>query len=180
MWDRWEVSDNESFTLQQFLDRLKKKYGFTPMGVVQGSTMIYMPMPMYKKKLDTPLVQLLKETESGKYDMVVSFSDSAGKNVEGVPVVRFIKKDKKVASKKSGKSEKKTKGSSSSKKKASAAGEEKKSRRKKSSSDKDKKISSTEKKSSGDRNRSKSSTKKTIGERAGEKRTKDVRPEPNK
>ena len=133
MWDRWEVRGGENFTLQQFLDRLKKKYKLSPMGIVQGSSMVYMPMPMYKKKLDIPMVKLLKETEPNKFDMVVTLSDATGNNVEGVPVVRFSlsKKEKKSSSKEKSSDKKKTRKS----RKDSGAEPEKKKRKKEHASD---------------------------------------------
>lgn len=119
--------------MQQFLDRLKKKYKLSPMGIVQGSSMVYMPMPMYKKKLDIPMVKLLKETEPNKFDMVVTFSDATGNNVEGVPVVRFSlsKKEKKSSSKEKSSDKKKTRKS----RKDSGAEPEKKKRKKEHASD---------------------------------------------
>ena len=122
MWDQWEIRGGDDMTLGQLFDRIKKKFGLTPAGVVQGTSMIYMPMAMYKKKLDLPLVSLLKETESRKYDMVVTFIDSKGANVEGAPPVRFS-----VRQSRSHKSSKGSRASSSKEKK------EKKSKREKNS-----------------------------------------------
>merc|ERR1719282_76331 len=50
---------------------------------------------MHKKKLDRPVVSLLKETENRKYDAIVTFVNAKGENVEGVPSVRFRLRDPK-------------------------------------------------------------------------------------
>lgn len=122
MWDRWEVKATKDCTLQEFLTTLKSKYTLNPMGIVQGSSMIYMPMPMYKKKLDLRLVDLLKPTlGSSSYDMVVTFADDNHANVEGVPTVRFtICESKKTSSKRkrTGEKDKKHKSSATDEKKS--------------------------------------------------------------
>ena len=138
MWDQWEVRGSEQTTLKQYFSRLKKKYGLTPVGVVQGTTMVYLPMPMHKKKLERPVVSLLKETEDRKYDAIVTFVNSKGENVEGIPSVRFRLRDPKEPGTARGSSKKRSssspKQSKSSSKESATPEKERKKKKKRSSS----------------------------------------------
>ncbi|XP_050399847.1 ubiquitin-like modifier-activating enzyme 6 [Patella vulgata] len=92
MWDRWEVTGNKDFTLQQFLDYFKTTYGLEPSMVVHGVKMVFVPiMPGHMKRKPHTMLKLLKPTASIKYmDLVLSFDNESGndedEDIAGPPV----------------------------------------------------------------------------------------------
>uniref|UniRef100_A0A8C4MSW0 E1 ubiquitin-activating enzyme n=1 Tax=Equus asinus asinus TaxID=83772 RepID=A0A8C4MSW0_EQUAS len=52
IWDRWTIHGKEDFTLLDFINAVKEKYGIEPTMVVQGVKMLYVPvMPGHAKRL---------------------------------------------------------------------------------------------------------------------------------
>ena len=130
IWDRWEVLGWEKFTLQGLFDYFLFKHRLTVKGVVYGSTMVYIPLPTYQKRLPIPLNEQLKKgavLASSEYefvDIVVNFTDSKGRDVPS-PAIRYyftggdpdsIQKLKERASRKRKKSSSKSDASKKSKK----------------------------------------------------------------
>lgn len=120
LWDRWDVRGYAEFTLQNLFDYFKNKYHLTIVGVLQDSTMVYIPMPMYNKRLGNPLRDLLKDSGLGYANVVLNFADSKGNQISGPPVRYYftggdpsiLTKSKKSKDKKSSsKSDKKSKDS---------------------------------------------------------------------
>jgi len=89
LWDRWDVRGD--MTLEQFVKHFKSKYNLTVTGVFQDTAMVYVPMfPGHKKRLPSPMSVLLKNPNGQKYiDLIVSFADDAGSDVNG-PSVRYF------------------------------------------------------------------------------------------
>ncbi|KAI8793388.1 ubiquitin-like modifier-activating enzyme 6 isoform X1 [Biomphalaria glabrata] len=88
IWDKWEIRGSENFTLQNFIDQCKEKFGFEASSIVQGVKIIYMPfMPGHNKKLPMQMTKLLKPVADQQYvDLVVSFDGDDGEDVPGPPV----------------------------------------------------------------------------------------------
>ncbi|KAH9520216.1 Ubiquitin-like modifier-activating enzyme 6 [Bulinus truncatus] len=88
IWDKWEIRGSSNFTLQNFIDQCKEKFGFEASSIVQGVKIIYMPfMPGHNKKLPMQLIKLLKPVSDQQYvDLVVSFDGDNGEDVPGPPV----------------------------------------------------------------------------------------------
>uniref|UniRef100_A0A670JJD4 E1 ubiquitin-activating enzyme n=1 Tax=Podarcis muralis TaxID=64176 RepID=A0A670JJD4_PODMU len=52
IWDRWTIYGKDDFTLLDFINAVKEKYGIEPTMVVQGVKMLYVPvMPGHVKRL---------------------------------------------------------------------------------------------------------------------------------
>ncbi|XP_013913395.1 PREDICTED: ubiquitin-like modifier-activating enzyme 6 [Thamnophis sirtalis] len=52
IWDRWTIHGKDNFTLLDFINTVKEKYGIEPIMVVQGVKMLYVPvMPGHVKRL---------------------------------------------------------------------------------------------------------------------------------
>ncbi|CAH1797332.1 unnamed protein product [Owenia fusiformis] len=87
-WDKWDVTGNKDFTLKQFLDHFKKKYGFNTTMVVHGVKMIYVPiMPAHKKRIPHTMIKLIKPHAGVKYvDLVVSFEGDGDEDIPGPPI----------------------------------------------------------------------------------------------
>lgn len=55
LWDQWTINGNSRFTMQNFLDAVKKKYSLNVSSILLGSKMVYMPfMPEHRKRLPQP------------------------------------------------------------------------------------------------------------------------------
>uniref|UniRef100_A0A8C5LD22 Ubiquitin-like modifier-activating enzyme 6 n=1 Tax=Jaculus jaculus TaxID=51337 RepID=A0A8C5LD22_JACJA len=94
IWDRWTVHGKEDFTLLDFINAVKEKYGIEPTMVVQGVKMLYVPvMPGHAKRLKLTMHKLVKPSTEKKYvDLTVSFApDTDGdEDLPGPPVRYFF------------------------------------------------------------------------------------------
>ncbi|GFO14677.1 ubiquitin-like modifier-activating enzyme 6 [Plakobranchus ocellatus] len=88
VWDKWEIKGTKDFTLQDFLNQCKLKFGFEATSIVQGVKIIFMPfMPGHMKRLTMLMTKLLKPVSGQMYvDLVVSFDGDNGEDVPGPPV----------------------------------------------------------------------------------------------
>uniref|UniRef100_A0A8C6RNF2 Ubiquitin-like modifier-activating enzyme 6 n=1 Tax=Nannospalax galili TaxID=1026970 RepID=A0A8C6RNF2_NANGA len=97
IWDRWTVHGKEDFTLLDFINAVKEKYGIEPIMVVQGVKMLYVPvMPGHAKRLKLTMHKLVKPSTEKKYvDLTVSFApDSDGdEDLPGPPVRYYFNHD---------------------------------------------------------------------------------------
>ncbi|ERE90403.1 ubiquitin-like modifier-activating enzyme 1-like protein [Cricetulus griseus] len=97
IWDRWTVHGNEDFTLSDFINAVKEKYGIEPTMVVQGVKMLYVPiMPGHAKRLKLTMHKLVKPSTEKKYvDLTVSFApDTDGdEDLPGPPVRYYFSDD---------------------------------------------------------------------------------------
>ena len=69
----------------------------SPLGVVNGTSAVYIPaLPMHQKRLSKPMQKLLKPEKGEKYcDLIVTFrDDESGGDVKGPPVRYFFKGSK--------------------------------------------------------------------------------------
>nr|XP_022335086.1 ubiquitin-like modifier-activating enzyme 6 [Crassostrea virginica] len=88
MWDRWEVTGTADFTLQQFLQYFKDKYGLEVTMVSHGVKMVYVPfMPGHKKRLPQQMVKLLKPSAGQRYmDLIISLEGAEDDDIACPPV----------------------------------------------------------------------------------------------
>ncbi|RUS91761.1 hypothetical protein EGW08_000469 [Elysia chlorotica] len=88
IWDKWEIKGSKDFTLQDFLNQCKSKFGFEASSIVQGVKIVFMPfMPGHMKRLTMLMTKLLKPVSGQKYvDLIVSFDGDNGEDVPGPPV----------------------------------------------------------------------------------------------
>ncbi|XP_062608943.1 ubiquitin-like modifier-activating enzyme 6 [Saccostrea cucullata] len=88
MWDRWEVHGTADFTLQQFLQHFKDKYGFEVTMVSHGVKMVYVPfMPGHKKRLPQQMLKLLKPSPGQLYmDLIINLEGSEDDDIACPPV----------------------------------------------------------------------------------------------
>nr|KAF6389340.1 ubiquitin like modifier activating enzyme 6 [Myotis myotis] len=97
IWDRWTIHGKEDFTLLDFINAVKEKYGIEPTMVVQGVKMLYVPiMPGHAKRLKLTMHKLVKPTTEKKYvDLTVSFApDTDGdEDLPGPPVRYYFSHD---------------------------------------------------------------------------------------
>ncbi|KAF3825158.1 hypothetical protein GH733_005792 [Mirounga leonina] len=92
IWDRWTIHGKEDFTLLDFINAVKEKYGIEPTMVVQGVKMLYVPvMPGHAKRLKLTMHKLVKPSTEKKYvDLTVSFApDTDGEEDLPGPPVRY-------------------------------------------------------------------------------------------
>uniref|UniRef100_A0A8D2KR09 E1 ubiquitin-activating enzyme n=1 Tax=Varanus komodoensis TaxID=61221 RepID=A0A8D2KR09_VARKO len=92
IWDRWTVYGKDDFTLLDFINAVKEKYGIEPTMVVQGVKMLYVPvMPGHVKRLKLTMQKLVKPTANKKYvDLTVSFApETDGEEDLPGPPVRY-------------------------------------------------------------------------------------------
>uniref|UniRef100_A0ABM5GR12 Ubiquitin-like modifier-activating enzyme 6 n=1 Tax=Pogona vitticeps TaxID=103695 RepID=A0ABM5GR12_9SAUR len=92
IWDRWTVYGKEDFTLLDFINAVKEKYGIEPTMVVQGVKMLYVPvMPGHVKRLKLTMQKLVKPAANKKYvDLTVSFApETDGEEDLPGPPVRY-------------------------------------------------------------------------------------------
>ncbi|XP_064619138.1 ubiquitin-like modifier-activating enzyme 6 [Lineus longissimus] len=92
LWDHWDVYGSKDFTLQNFLNYFKTKFGLDTAMVVHGVKMIYVPiMPGHKKRLPQTMLKLIKCQATRKYvDLIVSFEDGSNEEIPGPPVRYFL------------------------------------------------------------------------------------------
>ncbi|XP_073898189.1 ubiquitin-like modifier-activating enzyme 6 isoform X5 [Castor canadensis] len=97
IWDRWIIHGKEDFTLLDFINAVKEKYGIEPTMVVQGVKMLYVPvMPGHAKRLKLTMHKLVKPSTEKKYvDLTVSFApDTDGdEDLPGPPVRYYFSHD---------------------------------------------------------------------------------------
>uniref|UniRef100_A0A8C8ZUA9 Ubiquitin like modifier activating enzyme 6 n=1 Tax=Prolemur simus TaxID=1328070 RepID=A0A8C8ZUA9_PROSS len=97
IWDRWTIHGKEDFTLLDFINAVKEKYGIEPTMVVQGVKMLYVPvMPGHAKRLKLTMHKLVKPSAEKKYvDLTVSFApDTDGdEDLPGPPVRYYFTHD---------------------------------------------------------------------------------------
>ncbi|XP_023410862.2 ubiquitin-like modifier-activating enzyme 6 isoform X3 [Loxodonta africana] len=97
IWDRWIIHGKEDFTLLDFINAVKEKYGIEPTMVVQGVKMLYVPVvPGHAKRLKLTMHKLVKPSTEKKYvDLTVSFApDTDGdEDLPGPPVRYYFSHD---------------------------------------------------------------------------------------
>ncbi|KAM9793063.1 ubiquitin-like modifier-activating enzyme 6 [Neosynchiropus ocellatus] len=97
IWDCWTIFGHEDFTLSDFMNAVKEKYGIEPAMVVQGVKMLYVPvMPGHSKRLKLTMQKLIKPPTGRHYiDLIVSFSaESDGdEDLAGPPVRYYFSRD---------------------------------------------------------------------------------------
>ncbi|KAF4013022.1 hypothetical protein G4228_004456 [Cervus hanglu yarkandensis] len=97
IWDRWTIHGKEDFTLLDFINAVKEKYGIEPTMVVQGVKMLYVPIvPGHAKRLKLTMHKLVKPSAEKKYvDLTVSFApDTDGdEDLPGPPVRYYFSHD---------------------------------------------------------------------------------------
>uniref|UniRef100_A0A4X2L2J4 Ubiquitin-like modifier-activating enzyme 6 n=1 Tax=Vombatus ursinus TaxID=29139 RepID=A0A4X2L2J4_VOMUR len=90
IWDRWTIHGKEEFTLSDFINAVREKYGIEPTMVVQGVKMLYVPvMPGHTKRLKLTMHKLVKPSTEKKYvDLTVSFApeNDGDEDLPGPPV----------------------------------------------------------------------------------------------
>uniref|UniRef100_A0A8B9CCV1 E1 ubiquitin-activating enzyme n=1 Tax=Anser brachyrhynchus TaxID=132585 RepID=A0A8B9CCV1_9AVES len=98
IWDRWTIYGKEDFTLLDFINAVREKYGIEPTMVVQGVKMLYVPvMPGHIKRLKLTMQKLVKPSADKKYvDLTVSFAPETDgdEDLPGPPVrYYFVQED---------------------------------------------------------------------------------------
>ncbi|XP_066135673.1 ubiquitin-like modifier-activating enzyme 6 [Saccopteryx bilineata] len=97
IWDRWTIHGEEDFTLLDFINAVKEKYGIEPIMVVQGVKMLYVPViPGHAKRLKLTMHKLVKPSTEKKYvDLTVSFApdSDADEDLPGPPVRYYFSND---------------------------------------------------------------------------------------
>ncbi|KAK2492276.1 hypothetical protein MC885_019356 [Smutsia gigantea] len=97
IWDRWTIHGKEDFTLLDFINAVKEKYGIEPTMVVQGVRMLYVPiMPGHAKRLKLTMHKLVKPSTEKRYvDLTVSFAPDADgdEDLPGPPVRYYFSHD---------------------------------------------------------------------------------------
>jgi ubiquitin-activating enzyme E1-like protein 2 len=91
VWDSWEVHDTaEGMTLQNLVDHFQERFKLSLSAVIQGQRMVYISlMPAHALRLPKLLRDLLAKQEGQKFvDLVITFSDAKGDDVE-TPPIRF-------------------------------------------------------------------------------------------
>jgi hypothetical protein len=96
------VTSNTSHSILRFAFILitllhTSRYGVSPLGVVNGTSAVYIPaLPMHQKRLSKPMQKLLKPEKGEKYcDLIVTFrNDASGGDVKGPPIRYFFKGSK--------------------------------------------------------------------------------------
>uniref|UniRef100_A0AAR2K070 Ubiquitin-activating enzyme E1 C-terminal domain-containing protein n=1 Tax=Pygocentrus nattereri TaxID=42514 RepID=A0AAR2K070_PYGNA len=90
IWDQWSITGHEDFTLSDFINAVREKYGIEPTMVVHGVKMLYVPvMPGHSKRLKLTMQKLIKPSAERKYvDLTVSFAPEADgdEDLPGPPV----------------------------------------------------------------------------------------------
>ncbi|XP_043826790.1 ubiquitin-like modifier-activating enzyme 6 [Dromiciops gliroides] len=97
IWDRWTIHGKEDFTLSDFINAVREKYGIEPTMVVQGVKMLYVPvMPGHIKRLKLTMHKLVKPSTEKKYvDLTVSFApeNDGDEDLPGPPVRYYFSQD---------------------------------------------------------------------------------------
>ncbi|XP_029948968.1 ubiquitin-like modifier-activating enzyme 6 [Salarias fasciatus] len=90
IWDCWTIFGHEDFTLSEFMNAVREKYGIEPTMVVHGVKMLYVPvMPGHSKRLKLTMQKLIKPSVDRRYvDLTVSFAPEADgdEDLPGPPV----------------------------------------------------------------------------------------------
>uniref|UniRef100_A0A3B3YPT2 Ubiquitin-like modifier-activating enzyme 6 n=1 Tax=Poecilia mexicana TaxID=48701 RepID=A0A3B3YPT2_9TELE len=92
IWDCWTIFGHEDFTLSDFMNAVREKYGIEPSMVVHGVKMLYVPvMPGHSKRLKLTMQKLIKPSAARRYvDLTVSFApESDGDEDLAGPPVRY-------------------------------------------------------------------------------------------
>uniref|UniRef100_A0A3B5RDU7 Ubiquitin-like modifier-activating enzyme 6 n=1 Tax=Xiphophorus maculatus TaxID=8083 RepID=A0A3B5RDU7_XIPMA len=92
IWDCWTIFGHEDFTLSDFMNAVREKYGIEPSMVVHGVKMLYVPvMPGHSKRLKLTMQKLIKPSAARRYvDLTVSFApESDGDEDLPGPPVRY-------------------------------------------------------------------------------------------
>ncbi|KAM6942157.1 ubiquitin-like modifier-activating enzyme 6 isoform 2-T4 [Lycodopsis pacificus] len=94
IWDCWTIFGHEDFTLSDFINAVREKYGIEPTMVVHGVKMLYVPvMPGHSKRLKLTMQKLIKPSVDRRYvDLTVSFAPEADgdDDLPGPPVRYFF------------------------------------------------------------------------------------------
>ncbi|KAM4603949.1 ubiquitin-like modifier-activating enzyme 6 isoform 2-T2 [Polymixia lowei] len=97
IWDRWTVYGHEDFTLSDFINAVREKYGIEPIMVVHGVKMLYVPvMPGHSKRLKLTMHKLIKPSVERRYvDLTVSFAPEVDgdEDLPGPPVRYHFSRD---------------------------------------------------------------------------------------
>ncbi|XP_068606658.1 ubiquitin-like modifier-activating enzyme 6 [Brachionichthys hirsutus] len=92
IWDCWTIFGHEDFTLSDFMNAVREKYGIEPIMVVHGVKMLYVPvMPGHSKRLKLTMQKLIKPSVDRRYvDLTVSFAPEAdGDDDLAGPPIRY-------------------------------------------------------------------------------------------
>lgn len=92
IWDCWTISGHEDFTLSDFMNAVREKYGIEPTMVVHGVKMLYVPvMPGHSKRLKLTMQKLIKPSLERRYvDLTLSFApETDGDDDLPGPPVRY-------------------------------------------------------------------------------------------
>ncbi|KAK2816994.1 hypothetical protein Q5P01_025185 [Channa striata] len=97
IWDCWTIFGHEDFTLSDFMNTVREKYGIEPTIVVHGVKMLYVPvMPGHSKRLKLTMQKLIKPSVDRRYvDLTVSFAPEADgdEDLPGPPVRYYFSRD---------------------------------------------------------------------------------------
>ncbi|KAG7458825.1 hypothetical protein MATL_G00224740 [Megalops atlanticus] len=97
IWDRWTIHGHEDFTLSDFMNAVREKYGIEPTMVVHGVKMLYVPvMPGHSKRLKLTMQKLIKPSSDRRYvDLTVSFAAEADgdEDLPGPPVRYYFSQE---------------------------------------------------------------------------------------
>ncbi|KAM9856984.1 ubiquitin-like modifier-activating enzyme 6 [Aulostomus maculatus] len=97
IWDCWTIFGHEDFTLSDFINAVREKYGIEPTMVVYGVKMLYVPvMPGHSKRLKLTMQKLIKPSVGRRYvDLTVSFPPEADgdEDLPGPPVRYYFSRD---------------------------------------------------------------------------------------
>ncbi|KAM4585473.1 ubiquitin-like modifier-activating enzyme 6 [Odontesthes bonariensis] len=100
IWDCWTVFGHEDFTLSDFMNAVREKYGIEPTMVVHGVKMLYVPvMPGHSKRLKLTMQKLIKPSVDRRYvDLTLSFAPEADgdEDLPGPPVRYYFSPDDKT------------------------------------------------------------------------------------
>ncbi|XP_036962389.1 ubiquitin-like modifier-activating enzyme 6 [Acanthopagrus latus] len=97
IWDCWTIFGHEDFTLSDFMNAVREKYGIEPTMVVHGVKMLYVPvMPGHSKRLKLTMHKLIKPSVNRRYvDLTVSFAPEADgdDDLPGPPVRYYFSRN---------------------------------------------------------------------------------------
>uniref|UniRef100_A0A3Q1J9V8 Ubiquitin-like modifier-activating enzyme 6 n=1 Tax=Anabas testudineus TaxID=64144 RepID=A0A3Q1J9V8_ANATE len=97
IWDFWTIFGHEDFTLSDFMNTVREKYGIEPTMVVHGVKMLYVPvMPGHSKRLKLTMQKLIKPSVGRRYvDLTVSFPPEADgdEDLPGPPVRYYFSRE---------------------------------------------------------------------------------------
>lgn len=97
IWDCWTIFGHEDFTLSDFMNAVREKYGIEPTMVVHGVKMLYVPvMPGHSKRLKLTMQKLIKPSVERRYvDLTVSFAPEADgdEDLPGPPVRYYFSRN---------------------------------------------------------------------------------------